>query len=305
MALAATVLGSAHRYLGNTEAARLGFQTAMRLREELGDRRGVSIAINNMALLELDAGNTSRARDLLEQALAIKREFGEQRSIALGLANLADVLIRTGEWDAAERALHEGAGMADGDPHIIVTIRCNQGEVAAHREDWAAAAEHFRAAVAASGDGCHPHNLIEAMIGLGRVCYQTGQHDEALRQLRAAQALAADIGNAQRLAEADAALAEISGANPCPANPGTTTAGPAAAVSPRPGNLTGRQAEVLRLLAAGLSNKQIAAELFLSPATVERHLATIYRNLRLAGRVEAARFAIENGIADPVPRALL
>ena len=77
---------------------------------------------------------------------------------------------------------------------------------------------------------------------------------------------------------------------------------PPAAGSGRPGNLTERQAEVLRLLAAGLSNKQIAAELYLSTATVERHLATIYRNLGLTGRVEAARFAIENGIADPVPR---
>jgi DNA-binding NarL/FixJ family response regulator len=53
------------------------------------------------------------------------------------------------------------------------------------------------------------------------------------------------------------------------------------------------------LLAAGLSNKQIAAELYLSPATVERHLATIYRNFGLNGRVEAARFAIEHGLAEP------
>jgi DNA-binding NarL/FixJ family response regulator len=48
-----------------------------------------------------------------------------------------------------------------------------------------------------------------------------------------------------------------------------------------------------------MSNKQIAAELFLSPATVERHLATIYRNLSLGGRVEATRFAIEHGLAGP------
>jgi DNA-binding NarL/FixJ family response regulator len=64
-----------------------------------------------------------------------------------------------------------------------------------------------------------------------------------------------------------------------------------------PSELTPRQAEVLSLLAAGMSNKQIAAELFLSPATVERHLATMYRNLGLGGRVEAARFAIERGLA--------
>ena len=57
MTLAATVLGSAHRYLGNHEGARRGFQRAMDLRAELGDRRGMSVAINNLALLELDDGN--------------------------------------------------------------------------------------------------------------------------------------------------------------------------------------------------------------------------------------------------------
>jgi len=294
MTLAATVIGSANRYLGNTEAARLGFETAMRLREELGDRRGLSLAINNMAVLELDAGNIVRARELLEQALVIKRESGQQPSIAIGLANLADVLIKTGEWDAAERLLDEGIALADGNPQLIGIFRSNQGAIAAHREDWTAAAEHFRAAIAASQAGGHPHDSIEPMIGLGRVYHRTGRRDEALRELRSAHALATDIGNAKRLGEAEAALAEVTGEP-------VAEAGAAASVSaPRPGNLTPRQADVLRLLAAGRSNKQIAAELYLSPATVERHLATIYRNLGLAGRVEAARFAIEHGLADPV-----
>jgi DNA-binding NarL/FixJ family response regulator len=62
---------------------------------------------------------------------------------------------------------------------------------------------------------------------------------------------------------------------------------------------------VLRLLAAGLTNKQIAAELVLSTATVERHLATIYRNLGFSSRVDAARFAMENGLAETAPRAAL
>ncbi len=51
------------------------------------------------------------------------------------------------------------------------------------------------------------------------------------------------------------------------------------------------------MLAAGLSNKEIAAELYLSPATVERHLATIYRRLGLSGRVEATRYAVTQGLA--------
>ena len=306
MTLAATVLGSAHRYLGNHEPARHGFQLAMDLRAELGDRRGMSVAINNMALLELDDGNFDRARELFEQALAIKREFGEQRSIAISLANLADVLIRTGQWEAADDALREAAGTAVGDQQLIGTIRCNQGAAAARRQNWAEAAGYFRAAIEALQAGGHPHSLAEAMIGLGRACEQAGDHDEGLRQLRAAQALAIETGNPQRAAEAEAALAELARGpadgrrDAGPRRAGPQGAGPQGA-GPRPGNLTGRQAEVLRLLAAGLSNKQIAAELFLSPATVERHLATIYRNLGLAGRVEAARFAIKHGIADRAP----
>ena len=114
MTLAATVIGSANRYLGNHEGARQGFERAMELRAELGDRRGMSVAINNLALLELDDGNTERAQRLFEQSLVIKREFGERRAIALGLANLADVLIRTGQWDAAETVLAEGPAWRPG-----------------------------------------------------------------------------------------------------------------------------------------------------------------------------------------------
>ena len=282
MTLAATVIGSANRYLGNHEGARRGFERAMELRAELDDRRGMSVAINNLALLELDDGDFARAQQLFEQALAIKREFGEQRSVAIGLANLADVLIRTGQWDAAEAVLAEGAGMAAGNPQLIGTIACNQGALAAHRRDWALAAERFGAAIAASQAGGHPHDVVEAMIGLGRVHHQAGDDDAAFAQLRAAHSLATDIGNPQRLAEADAALAEL------------TRQGARAA--PLPDNLTARQAEVLALLAAGLSNKQIATQLFLSITTVERHLATIYRNLGLGGRVEATRFALEHGL---------
>jgi predicted ATPase/DNA-binding CsgD family transcriptional regulator/DNA-binding XRE family transcriptional regulator len=290
MTLAATVIGSANRYLGNHEGARRGFERAMELRGELGDRRGMSVAINNLALLELDDGDLNRAQQLFEQALAIKREFGERRSIALGLANLADVLIRTSQWDAAETVLAEGAGLAAGNPQLIGTIACNQGALAAHRQDWALATERFQAAIASSQAGGHPHDVVEAMIGLGRVHALTGDHQAAVARLRAARALATEIGNPQRLAEAEAALAEVT----VPGRGGPAGDGQR---PPRPENLTSRQAEVLALLAAGLSNKQIAAELYLSTGTVERHLATIYRNLGLGGRVEAARFAMENGLA--------
>ena len=247
------------------------------------------MAVNNMALIEIDDGNLGRARELLEQNLIIKRQIGEPRSIAIGLLNLADVLVRDGRWQAAHASLAEAAELAVGQPQIMGLILCSQGHLEAKQRNWKQAAELYADAVAASGIGAHTHDVIEATIGLGRACHELGQADEAARHLRTAEAMAHEIANPQLLAQATAALAETAGG----------------AADSLPGNLTARQAEVLRLLADGLSNKEIAARLYLSPGTVERHLGIIYRKLGLGGRVEAARYAVEHGLAQNPNREML
>jgi predicted ATPase/DNA-binding CsgD family transcriptional regulator len=64
-----------------------------------------------------------------------------------------------------------------------------------------------------------------------------------------------------------------------------------------PANLTEREAEVLRLVTAGKSNRQIAAELVVSEKTVENHLTHIYNKLGIDNRAAATAFAIRHGIA--------
>ena len=67
---------------------------------------------------------------------------------------------------------------------------------------------------------------------------------------------------------------------------------------PRPAGLTDRQVEVLRLLAAGLSNKQIAARLVVSPRTAERHVQDVYDKIGLSSRAGAALYAMEHGLVE-------
>jgi DNA-binding NarL/FixJ family response regulator len=63
-----------------------------------------------------------------------------------------------------------------------------------------------------------------------------------------------------------------------------------------PETLTGREEDVLRLLALGYTNREIAGELHLSVRTVEFHRASMRRKLGLGGRKELVRFALTNGI---------
>jgi DNA-binding NarL/FixJ family response regulator len=67
------------------------------------------------------------------------------------------------------------------------------------------------------------------------------------------------------------------------------------AASPRPADLTGREVEVLRLIARGATNREIAEQLVISEGTVKNHISNILSRLGLRDRTQAAIYARENG----------
>ena len=80
------------------------------------------------------------------------------------------------------------------------------------------------------------------------------------------------------------------------------------AIEPPPGppdGLSRRELEVLRLIALGYTNVQIAAELFLSVRTIETHRGHIQQKLRLGDRYELVRYALDRGLIEPQPAGRL
>lgn len=78
-----------------------------------------------------------------------------------------------------------------------------------------------------------------------------------------------------------------------------TSAPPARRDSELPDGLTAREVEVLTLIAAGRSNSEIAAELFISTATVKTHINNLFAKAGLRDRAQAVSYAYRNGLADP------
>jgi DNA-binding NarL/FixJ family response regulator len=86
--------------------------------------------------------------------------------------------------------------------------------------------------------------------------------------------------------------------------PAAEPSGPGAGASPGPGQkppggLTAREAEVLTLLAAGLSNAEIAKRLYLSHATVKTHINRIFAKIGARDRAQAVRYAYQHGLTSP------
>ncbi|MPZ16211.1 MAG: DNA-binding response regulator, partial [Chloroflexi bacterium] len=123
-----------------------------------------------------------------------------------------------------------------------------------------------------------PYNGARSRLLLADAYKALGDEDAAVLELDAAQAVFDRLG-----ATLDARrIAELRG------------------LAVLPAGLTEREAEVLSLVATGKSNREIAAELFLSQKTVERHLSNIFTKLELSSRSAATAYAFEHGLA---PRA--
>ena len=106
----------------------------------------------------------------------------------------------------------------------------------------------------------------------------------SLRELGDEESAAVELGAAAR------ALAALG------ATPAAQEVDRLQAPGPLPGGLTAREAEVLRLVAAGRSNPEIAAALFLSKKTVARHLSNIFTKLDVPSRTAAAAYAFDHGL---------
>lgn len=122
-----------------------------------------------------------------------------------------------------------------------------------------------------------PYELAQVRVELGRAARQAGDDETAVLELDAAAAAFARLG-AGPDAERAAGLV-----GPAPRNPKA---------------LSDREVEVLRLVARGLSNREIAASLVISEHTVRRHLSNVFRKIGVASRAGATAFAFEHGLAE-------
>ena len=126
-----------------------------------------------------------------------------------------------------------------------------------------------------------PYEAARTRLELATSLVALGRTDVAEREAAAAAELLLDLGAATEAQRAQRLLAASSSIGD----------------SPLPG-ITRREQDVLRLLAEGLTNREIAARLVISEHTVHRHVANILRKLDLPSRTAAAAHAARSGLLD-------
>ena len=262
------------------------------------------------ALALTEQGDVLRIRGKLDEAEEAYRqaaEFGFEPQPGLALSWLA-----RGRTTAAVTAIHRLLAEAGGPVQrsrllpaaVEILVAAQLLDEARRRSDelseiasafgisalWAMTAYAYAAVELASGetedalghgresgrlwsDIGSPFEASRARVLVARALRELGDEDSATAELAVAGHGFADVGAAPGVQQVDKLLGRA-----------------------RPGGLTEREIEVLRLVAAGRSNPDIAHALVLSPKTVERHLSNIFTKLDVPSRTAAAAYAHEHGL---------
>jgi predicted ATPase/DNA-binding CsgD family transcriptional regulator len=319
-------LGNLERQRGEYQRAATLYRHSLKLRRAIGDTWGIAVSLSNLGFIEQVRGDTSRAIVLLEEALGLERALGNISEIAWTLFALGVARRSQGEYARAAALFEESLvlrrqGLSS---RSIVKGLCGLAHVTLLQRDFSYATKLLAEALVLLKDACEEDaaHVAEALKLLAAVSAAQGLPRRAARLYAASQTArdrAREHGRSVDDAECncylDAArgvLGEAAFADECAAGEALTLkqaidealapadeelrAGLRADRRAPIGNLTTRQAEVLRLVAEGKTDRQIAAELVLSEKTVGRHLENIFARLGVSSRAAASAVAIRQGL---------
>jgi predicted ATPase/DNA-binding NarL/FixJ family response regulator len=311
---------------GRPDEAAAKAAEVLRVARSAGDRWNEGYALGTMASAAAMRGNLREAQDLGEQALAIMRAIEQLWGSARALLGLGDLARLRAADDIARDYYLEALAIlreVNARPEIA---RClaGLGRIAISQSDLPAARQHLAESLQltfAAGSRIGIARGLEAIARLAVLEHNPAlavQLAGAVSALRAEAHLPSMTGaRTQRFLDAAAGLGEHAvtrlwqdGTAMTPAaavglalgsGPASGSDRPAAraemsAGGPATGALTPREHEVVALLGAGLSNRDIARKLFISPATAARHVANILAKLGFSSRSQVAAWA--NGGGD-------
>jgi len=257
-----------------------------------------------------------RAQTLAEEGLARASETGSTSAEALALALHGEIALAQGETTTARLRIEHSNTLWQqvGNQGMQASTRALLAKVLAVESDLTAARTMYEENLLR---GLAIVDIAPTVEGLAVVVAQQGETTWATRLLAAASALRDSLGvplpsvcradYERSLAAARAQLGEQAFAAAWAEGQSMTWEQALAARGPvkipptppekspfiAPSGLTGREVEVLRLLARGLTDAQIAEQLVISPRTVNTHLKAIYGKIQVSSRSAATRYAFE------------
>jgi ATP/maltotriose-dependent transcriptional regulator MalT len=273
--IALTVRAAVHAYAGRERQARADAAAALAIAHECGSPRLAEWPVMSLGLLEVSLGRYAKALTALQPMLDVFDDLpGAEIMIATFIPDAVEAMVAVGRHTEAEpliEALENNGSRLDRAWMLAVGARCRSMWLAA-RSDVAAAMRMAEHAMAEHARLPMPFERARTQLLLGQLQRRQRQKDAASNTFREALQAFDAMGAALW---ADRARAELARAK--------------VARTRDVSGLTPSEQRVAELAASGMTNRDVAAALFISPKTVEANLARIYCKLGIKSRAELGR----------------
>jgi DNA-binding CsgD family transcriptional regulator len=243
---------------------------------ELASARGLGVVAEiaqwALALLELGLGRA-------EEAVQRERKISHTLAVYWSVLDRVEAAVRAGEQDSARPWLASFERWVESSGPVwarAVQLHCS----ALLSEEVSEAERFFRRALEVHEQGTRPFERARSEFAFGEFLRRTRRRVEAREHLRAALDAFERLG-AKHWAERARQELRASGQTARTREPSTR------------GDLTAQELQIARFVAQGLSNREVAAQLFLSPRTIDFHLRNVFRKLGLSSRTQLARLDLD------------
>jgi predicted ATPase/DNA-binding CsgD family transcriptional regulator len=305
---------------GDHQSAEPLLEESAALFRELGDERGVAYALGSAAVLEITLERYERGIVYSEEATDLFLKVGDKWGAAPMLGCSAVGWLNQGDHGRAKSLAERGLAMCreTGDKHGTSIALCTLAGIAQAERDHERARDLFEEGLTVSAELGNEADVVHCLEGLASIAGAEGSIVRAARLWGAAETLLEKIEAAYTyvperslhgsqvaahslIDEAAWEAAWVEGRTMTPeqaieyaldhsATPET------AAPESYPAGLSAREVEVLRLIATGLTNAEVAEKFFLSSRTIDWYMSSIYRKLGFHTRTEATRFAVDHDL---------
>jgi DNA-binding CsgD family transcriptional regulator len=237
------------------------------------------------AAMATDAGDGAEASIWLEAHDRWLAWSGSVLGLADGQLSWARVHRATGASERAREHARRALTLATEPRQPLALLGAHRalGELDTEAGRFRDAETHLTAALSLATACAAPYERALTLLAQAELRVAQQRRDDATALLDEVRAILTPLGANPALARADALAAKLGA---------THTSAPA-----YPADLSAREVEVLRLIAAGRTNREIADALFLSPGTVNVHVTHILTKTNSTNRTEAALFARDHGLA--------
>jgi len=284
---ACIVRSHASHLLGDLAGAEAASRRAVELAADRTERcRAVALAALGASLYW--QGRDAEAFEILKQVAEPLQPPVDNLASLWALGCLAAITLRQGEHGRCERYLKRAAELVAqhglGMYREAATAVLASADLLESRGELHAAEEAALSGLELAQRGQARLETAQAWLCLARIKLRAGSGAEAAGCISAAREMIGACAAPGIVTELATSTARLAGQHASAPKSGPRPRGR------RPDGLTGREAEVLRLLAAGKTNSEIAADLVVSVHTVERHLQNAYRKLGVRNRGQAAAY---------------